>query len=792
MISLSHWPVRRSGRIAILAFFMTCCLALPAMATTRKTPNDLRTVVTEIRPVSANGTVSASAYFRTTARYRILNEHIRPGERVTIESWTREDMGGYSTTWGCGAAAGSVILHSVGLTFYQGQKGFRQHHGRPFNPGSDDPPKRESPSPGKEAHSIESFRWPEWASRGGWNVITAGGNISGIDCLSDGKTTRPSASWTMSVSGNAVSVDIEQGRAPTISDLDVSTGAVLVAVGVSPVVLAAVGFPAEIVNKTIEGNRHRVRLRRRRSVSSRRQRRPVLNILRRWVTRVIAWTVQGKGAWAMWATTTLLCLWLTSAGLFYGGASIGNLASGITAVLAVVLVYELPKYAVATGSLTGALSRWRVVPAGLALALMTGAMSQLGSLFPPYVYGLSIASRSVVVSARRAAYATVAGSGSLLATALLAWVFNSQSQAEIVRSGWLGEWLSSFFFAGLQGLVFALIPAKFLDGESIFRFRRGFWTALYLPLVALYVWIMFTGAPVWWGSREDAMVSIVLLAAFGILSLLIWLYFRFVPDPAVLDLKSRTVADPPAREVPGQRRMVWEDDGGCSGLNDERDEACDECPASNDHPVVKTPRPEAFARRERKTALRVSLFVLAASVVSAMVAVVLRVAPAPEESTLVGTPVLRPATLPGGQIMPQSNGEIWQIKNAGESQLSGEIVVEVCRLGCAFEVSSSSASEDGSPSNLWKGARFSREPDGSYVATWSVTHPATCGPRNEKLNVQSDFELRMIPLFDGPDDFGVQVKVQGQVLSRPSQASSGRCSLAGFKEDITGSGLRTG
>lgn len=289
--------------------------------------------------------------------------------------------------------------------------------------------------------------------------------------------------------------------------------------------MVVVGFPAEIFNKTLEENydeirgwlgRHRLR--------RRRQQRPLPESVQLALFAVLS--------------ALLLCLVDPSAALDRKTAA---LALGFLIALPLMMIFfELPMEAYYT-RVSGLLSTLRVLPLALAIAAASALLSREAHFQPGYVYGLFAG--YAVLRGRRLARAQegrgiLLGALCALGVSVLAWLVWGQSVSRSAAGPHpsfgllvLDAALSSMFVVGVEGVVFALIPLRFLYGHKLMRWSRTLWGLLFALGMFGFVHVLLNT------KTEQAHVvplasMIVLFVAFGAVSLAFWAYFRYRRRPA--------------------------------------------------------------------------------------------------------------------------------------------------------------------------------------------------------------------------------------------------------------------
>ena len=83
--------------------------------------------------------------------------------------------------------------------------------------------------------------------------------------------------------------------------------------------------------------------------------------------------------------------------------------------------------------------------------------------------------------------------------------------------------------AGLEGVVFGLLPMRFLPGESLYAWNRLLWGFLLALGAFAFFHILINPASGYLSdtSRTPLLTVLVLLIGFSIVSGLFWAWFRF-------------------------------------------------------------------------------------------------------------------------------------------------------------------------------------------------------------------------------------------------------------------------
>jgi hypothetical protein len=130
-----------------------------------------------------------------------------------------------------------------------------------------------------------------------------------------------------------------------------------------------------------------------------------------------------------------------------------------------------------------------------------------------------------------------------LLVAVLAWVAFAQVSAQVDSTGpsfvllAADSFLAALFIGGLEGLLFGLVPLRFLPGARIKGWSWLAWAALMAVVLYAFVHVLLIPESGYLGrsTAASATVTVVLFAAFGLLSCAFWLYFRLRPEAPQTD-----------------------------------------------------------------------------------------------------------------------------------------------------------------------------------------------------------------------------------------------------------------
>lgn len=215
-----------------------------------------------------------------------------------------------------------------------------------------------------------------------------------------------------------------------------------------------------------------------------------------------------------------------------GAATIVGLALGIVLTTVMASAPALMK-AIRTGD------AWRIraLPATLIVGLMCVLISRLTGFLPGYLYGVILG----FVFARELSRAEQGRANGLAAAALLVMALVAWFVLALIGPEPTGivatiaaTALSTLLVAGLEAVVFGLLPFRFLPGEPLHATNRLFWATLLLIGAFCFFHILINPASGYLGSsaRTPLLTIVGLFVGFGLLSIAFWAYFRNKPaDP---------------------------------------------------------------------------------------------------------------------------------------------------------------------------------------------------------------------------------------------------------------------
>lgn len=183
----------------------------------------------------------------------------------------------------------------------------------------------------------------------------------------------------------------------------------------------------------------------------------------------------------------------------------------------------------------------QVLPLALVAAALCALISRVANFEPGYVYGL-FAGYAVVQSrmltkpdvGRAVLFSVLC----VLGVGLLIWIASDPIQWYVKHTADPGfgdrllyAILSETFMLSVQGVAFALIPLRFLDGHKLMQWSRGIWIAVYgfTTFVLVHVLLLKQRYGAEPADTSKLVEALALFIGFGMLSIVFWAYFRFRP-----------------------------------------------------------------------------------------------------------------------------------------------------------------------------------------------------------------------------------------------------------------------
>ncbi|MBI4261877.1 MAG: hypothetical protein HY658_15090, partial [Actinobacteria bacterium] len=311
-------------------------------------------------------------------------------------------------------------------------------------------------------------------------------------------------------------------------DLTFTVAQVLTNVAIAGGIVLLMPFPAELFNSTLEANYDEImgwfRGIRRRASSV--------------VARGDAAERRSRPAWVPYLVVTLVVALLYALLDTTIGFDLASLEVylGIVAGLVVVTAIFEGSIGIYLRMRKRSPGRLRPYPGSVPIAAACVLISRLIRFSPGYLYGLVAARETEDMPAEEEGRTTAVWGTFVLVVTVAAWFVREPIHDSVIAGAGFGMLLLDTalvvtFVAGLESLIFGLLPLRFLDGSALFRWNRVFWSVLFGIGVLGFVYVLLNPQS---GNLAQAagIGTFVLFGVFGAVSVLFWAFFRFREDRA--------------------------------------------------------------------------------------------------------------------------------------------------------------------------------------------------------------------------------------------------------------------
>lgn len=309
---------------------------------------------------------------------------------------------------------------------------------------------------------------------------------------------------------------------PTIGEVSTDPAVLLQSAALAALIVFLMPFPSQLFNSTLEAHEDEVK---------------------RWFRLDRLGPVAG-GIGAFWASWPGVVLFTLLAALLFSfldptfGLDVSSAATLIGMLAGIVLVtaaFAVP--AVLAHRRIGDSPALKVVPISLLIGVACVLVSRVTDFQPGYLYGLLI---GIVfareLSAADEGRATALGACLMLAVALVSWLAlgvlpdGDGFGLVVARMS-----LAALMVAGLEGVVFGLLPMRFLPGEPLYAWNRLLWGALLAIGAFAFFHVLINPSSGYLSdtSRTPLFTVVALLVGFSLISVAFWAWFRFRDQPPV-------------------------------------------------------------------------------------------------------------------------------------------------------------------------------------------------------------------------------------------------------------------
>ena len=182
----------------------------------------------------------------------------------------------------------------------------------------------------------------------------------------------------------------------------------------------------------------------------------------------------------------------------------------------------------------GVESRLDPMPATILIVAASVLVSRLAHIEPGFLFGVVVGVVFVreLVRHEEGRLASI-GAVVLIGIGLVSWAaYSLLPAAEGASTGvqFLRDFTAATTLEALSTLLIALLPLAFLDGEGIFKWRKGLWVLIYAAAVTAFVIVVVPMGDAWGDMSAPILGWTTLFLVFALFATGVWAYFRWVPE----------------------------------------------------------------------------------------------------------------------------------------------------------------------------------------------------------------------------------------------------------------------
>ena len=186
-------------------------------------------------------------------------------------------------------------------------------------------------------------------------------------------------------------------------------------------------------------------------------------------------------------------------------------------------------------------------PFAIVVTIVAVALSRVLEFSPGFLVGLVLGLSIARDAADKHAWKAVMVRASVLvAFALISWAaYSSLVENEVLGHGFMAELVLEIFVAiateGIVMILVELLPLHLLEGERLFKRSKLLWAGTYAVVLTVFILAVVPWEENWRQLEGDVFGWFAIVGGFAVVSVAIYLYFRFIATPIENELDAENV-----------------------------------------------------------------------------------------------------------------------------------------------------------------------------------------------------------------------------------------------------------
>ncbi|WP_235508316.1 hypothetical protein [Agromyces sp. Soil535] len=186
-------------------------------------------------------------------------------------------------------------------------------------------------------------------------------------------------------------------------------------------------------------------------------------------------------------------------------------------------------------------------PLAIVITIVAVALSRVLEFSPGFLVGLVLGLSIARDAADKHAWkAVIVRASVLVAFALISWAaYSSLVENEALGHGFTAELVLEIFVAiateGIVMILVELLPLHLLEGERLFKRSKLLWAGTYAVVLTVFILAVVPWEENWRQLGGDAFGWFAIVGGFAVVSVAIYLYFRFIATPIEDELDEENV-----------------------------------------------------------------------------------------------------------------------------------------------------------------------------------------------------------------------------------------------------------